>query len=313
MKITVIIPTYRRPVDLRRAIAALKLQTRPAEEIIIGTRDSDSETSNFLAEQRDPAISSSTVSEPGVIASMQAAVTRSTGDVVCLLDDDAEPAPDWLARIDERFTSNASLGALGGRDLLLDHPDMRATEPLTTRVGIITWYGRILGNHHRGDGTFRTVDCFKGCNAAIRGDLIREIGFEPRLRGHGAQVHWELALALDVARSGFDVGYDPAITVRHHIAERHDSDLTHRGVFSEVGLYDMVYNEHLVIRTRRSCIPSTAHLLWSFAVGWLEAPGLIQYLRLIRRRDPHRNHRLATTVRAIRNARFGDHHPTPCT
>lgn len=309
MKISVLIPTYRRPHDLARALEALKIQTRPADEIIIGTRDTDTETAAFLADH--PALTITRTAMPGVISSMQTAADRSTGDVVCLLDDDAEPAPDWIERIESRFAANPQLGALGGRDLLLDHPAMRAAETLTDRVGLITWYGRILGNHHRGRGDFRTVDCFKGCNAAVRGDLLREIGFEPRLRGQGAQVHWELALALDVAGRGFTVGYDPAITATHHIAERHDSDLTHRGVFSESGLYDMVYNEHLVIRTRRDRIPATAHLLCSVLVGWLEAPGLIQYLRLIQRRDPHRNQRLKTTLRAIRAARSGGGHDAP--
>jgi GT2 family glycosyltransferase len=195
------------------------------------------------------------------------------------------------------------LGIVGGRDLLQDHPELRQNETLLTRVGLFTWYGRILGNHHRGGGTYREVDLVKGCNAAIRGPLLREIGFARLLRGKGAQVHWELALCLDVKNRGFSVAYDPALQVIHHIAPRHDDDQIHRGRFSADGLYDMVWNEHHVVTTRAGAWRRRAHLAWSLLVGSPTALGIVQYLRLCLRKDPHRREKLAVTFRAVKDAR----------
>ena len=274
------------------------------DQVVLGVRDGDEETRAFLASlpperlQGLPLETAST-STPGAIASMSAAASKTDGEIVCLLDDDAEPEPDWLERIEARFREEPKLGILGGRDLLQDHPEMRRTEPTTQCVGVFKWYGRVLGNHHRGGGSYRHTQIVKGCNAAVRGPLLRKIGFEGRLRGSGAQVHWELALCLDVANEGYAIGYDPAIRVLHHVAPRHDSDLTHRGIFSPQGLSDMVWNEHFIIATRCHRARRCMHLAWALLVGTKTAPGAVQYLRLMRERDGNRAAKLKTTVRAI--------------
>ncbi|MGI8501337.1 MAG: glycosyltransferase family 2 protein, partial [Hassallia sp.] len=46
--ITVLIPTYRRPLDLVRCLEALKKQTRQADEVLVVVRDTDAETWTFL-------------------------------------------------------------------------------------------------------------------------------------------------------------------------------------------------------------------------------------------------------------------------
>lgn len=300
MRVSVIIPTFKRVEFLAHAMRGLAAQQRPADQIVLGVRTGDSET---LEAARSYPVETAEVQIPGVIASMSAAVARTTGDIVCLLDDDAEPPPDWIARIESLFEADSKLGIVGGRDLLQDRPEMRKAEPTTETVGLFTKYGRIIGNHHKGSGTLRHVHVVKGCNAAVRGPLLREIGFAQELRGKGAQVHWELALCLDIANRGYSVAYDPAVQVIHHIAPRHDNDLIHRGHFSAEGLYDMVWNEHRIVATRTGKARSTAHLAWSVLAGSLTAPGLMQYLRLTSRKDPHRNEKFSTTLRAIRDAR----------
>lgn len=303
MRLSVIIPTFKRREYLVKALRGLAAQQRPADQIVIGVREGDADTMEYLATVT-LAHEIALTSVPGVIASMSAAAARTDGDVVCLLDDDAEPLPDWLQRIEQHFAHEPKLGILGGRDLLQDHPEMRRQESLLERVGLFTWYGRILGNHHRGGGVYRPVDLVKGCNAAVRGPLLREIGFAQELRGKGAQVHWELALCLDVANRGYAVAFDPALQVIHHIAPRHDDDQIHRGKFSAEGLRDMIWNEHYVVVSRAGWLRSQAHLAWSLLVGSLTAPGLVQYLRLVLKKDPHRNERLSTTFRASLDARL---------
>jgi GT2 family glycosyltransferase len=304
MKLSVIIPTFKRPEYLAKALRGLAAQHRKADQIVLGVREGDSVTQEFLTSVPQPVETASTM-KPGVIASMSAAAARANGDVICLLDDDAEPLPDWLHKIEEHFAMEPQLGVLGGRDLLQDHPELRRQESLLLRVGVFTWYGRILGNHHRGGGACRTVDLVKGCNAAVRGILLREVGFIQDLRGKGAQVHWELALCLDAANRGFTVGYDPDLQVIHHIAPRHDEDQIHRGIFSSEGLRDMVWNEHHVVGTRAGTWRKGTHLAWALLVGSLTAPGLLQFLRLLARRDRDAREKLTATFQAAFAGRMG--------
>lgn len=91
------------------------------------------------------------------------------------------------------------LGA-AGRDLLQDHPEMRRTEPRILDVGRLHWFGRITGNQYRGGGKPRKVDVLRGSNCLFRGAFLRGAGLDEILRGQGAQVHWEVALALPVGR-----------------------------------------------------------------------------------------------------------------
>jgi len=305
MRISVLTPTYRRPEFLAKALAGLDRQERPPDQIVIGTRKGDAETHSFLAgkARSDRQIEIAETAEPGVIAAMSAASLRTQGEIVCLLDDDAEPLPDWIKRIEVHFERDPGLGFLGGRDLLQDHPAMRKAEKTTRAVGIFTPYGRILGNHHKGHGPARRVDFLKGCNAAIRGGLLRQVGFESRLRGEGAQVHWEMALCLDVARAGYHVTYDPAVQVIHHIAPRFGVDQSHRGGFSEDGLFDMVWNEHFVVASRAGRLKRASHLTWSLLVGSADAPGALRYFPCIVRGDKFVNVRIRTALRAIREAR----------
>jgi len=310
MSVSVIIPTFRRPTFLLKALRGLAAQSQLADQIVLGLRTDDRETESLIKNLPAglPSFETAYCDQPGVIASMQCALNMTRGDIVCLLDDDAEPVPDWIERIVARFAADDRLGMVGGRDLLRDHPEMRAAEATTEAVGILTWSGRFLGNHHRGGGAFRRVDTLKGCNAAARGDLIRGIGFEQGLRGSGAQVHWEIALCLDVATAGFDVAFDPEIQIIHHIAPRYGIDQGHRGVFSPEGLYDMVWNEHFVVSRRLPRGKRFRHWLWACLVGSTDAPGIVQYVRLFLRRDPDRRERFVITRRAIREGRRAQHH-----
>lgn len=305
LKISVLVPTYRRPQFLQKALGGLRRQTRSADEIVLGMRNDDEETARFLDAGGGEGlpIRRACVAVPGVLASMAAAASQATGDLYCFLDDDAEPLPDWLARIEAHFLAEVRLGALGGKDLLQDHPEMRQSEPVAARVGIFTWYGRILGNHHRGSGASREVHVLKGCNLAVSAHAFHQCGFEMSLRGDGAQAHWELALCLDLARLGYRIVFDPDLRVIHHIAPRPSADQIHRGGFSAGALHDMVWNEHRIVTTRARMARRTMHALWSWIVGSATAPGLLQYLRLRLRRDPDALLKWQTTRRAIAEAR----------
>ncbi len=281
-----IIPTLRRPDHLRRCLAAVAGQTVPATEVLVGVRADDAESIAVVAEyaERLP-VRVVEAQGIGVIGSMNSCVRESQGEFVALLDDDVEIPVDWLERTHRHFAEDSKVAGVGGRDLLQDHPEWRPKEPLARRVGIFTWYGRSIGNHHRGTGPARKVHVLKGCNCIYRGALLRRIGFDERLRGAGAQVGWELSLAFDVRREGGELVYDPGIQVIHWVAPRHDSDSLHRGAFDPIGLRNMVYNEQLIFGTKAPPGLRLFYLIWTLAWGSRFAPGWVRALLLRSRGD----------------------------
>lgn len=275
--ISVIVPSWRRPADLARCLRALAAQTHPPFEVVVGARVGDDETAEVVAKATGAfPVKVAGTPEPGVVAAMNAALALCHGEIIALTDDDAEPRADWLERLAACF-GDREVGAAGGRDWQPRERGDRAD------VGRVQWFGRVIGNHHLGAGPARDVDVLKGVNLAVRAALLHARGFDHRLRGEGAQMFWELSLSLWLRREGWRLVYDPAIAVEHHIAERHDADQRHRGVFAAAPQVDAVHNETLVLLEHLRGVARVAFLLWAIGVGTRIEPGLLQVPRLLAR------------------------------
>ena len=209
---------------------------------------------------------------------MNAGLAVTTGEVVALTDDDAEPRPDWLARCVALLRDDPAVGGVGGRDW---QPHEKWDEAV---VGTISWFGRGVGNHHLGAGPARDVDLLKGVNAVFRGDLLREIGFDKRLLGRGNVSHWEMSLCLTVRRAGWRLVYDPAIAVDHRPAVRQDGDVNTRGGFEPQSFINAIHNETVAVWDYLPPWRRGVYLVWAMLIGTSGAPGLAQVPRLVLQR-----------------------------
>lgn len=280
MTITAIIPTYRRPKDLTRCLQALHRQTRPADEVLVVVRDSDSDTWTLLKEFNFNLLQlrTVTVKVPGVVAALNAALDVAEGDIVTVTDDDAAPHHDWLERIESYYLLDKRIGGVGGRDWvywenkLLDDGNSEI-------VGQVQWFGRVIGNHHIGVGAAREVDVLKGVNMSFRRSAIAGIRFDERMRGTGAQVHFEMSLCLALRRSGWKIVYDPALAVDHYPAIRFDEDKRDR--LNEIAVLNSVHNETLVLLEHLPPIRRAVFFVWAILVGTQDALGLVQWLRFL--------------------------------
>lgn len=221
--VTVVIPSYRRPDQLARCLAGIAAQTLYPEELIVVVRQGDRETEDLLATWPG-GLTVVSVDSPGQVAALQAGAERVSTDIVAFTDDDAVPRRDWLAGLARHFR-DPSVGAVGGRDVVHGDVLSQSIEAGTAsgqfRVGLISTWGRLSGNHHVGVGPARDVDTLKGVNMAVRS---RVLAFPKGLRGAGAQVHNEVSVCLWVRLQGCRVIYDPSVVVDHFPAPRHDSD-----------------------------------------------------------------------------------------
>jgi len=314
--VSVIVPTYRRPDALRKCLGGLRAQTSRASEVLVALREDDAQSPMIVAEatQDLPEARPVMTPRPGVVAAMQAGLDASQGDIVAIIDDDAVPRPDWLDRIVRALAERSDAAGVGGKDVT--HVGGQTIAGEAHRVGVVQWFGRHIGNHHIGVGPPRCVDVLKGVNCAYRGRLLKSMGFDHRLRGQGAQVHWEMCLGLALRKAGWKLIYDPAIIVDHYPAQRYDAD--QREGFSYEARFDEAHNETLALLAYLPPAARGVFCAWSVLIGTRATPGLVQWARFALRGNPVIGRRLRATLagrlagrRTWRTTRASRNEPPP--
>ncbi len=280
MNITVIIPTYRRPKYLHNCLTGFKQQTRLADEILLIVRNSDRLTWEFLAsfDAEYLPLRTLTVKVTGVVAAMNLGLDAAQGDIVCFIDDDAVPRNDWLGKIEAHFGADPKLVGLGGRDRMYVD-GKKLVEGQKPIVGKLQWFGRMIANHNLGVGKPREVDFLKGVNMSYRRQAIANMHFDERMKGTGAQAHFEVSFCLSLKRAGCKLLYDPQIVVEHYLGKRFDEDV--RDHFNRVAFFNEVHNETLAIVEHFSPLKRIIFMTWAMLVGTRKAFGLVQLIRFL--------------------------------
>ena len=244
-------------------------------------RDSDTETWTFLEAFNSDLLPlrTLTVSVPGVVAAMNVGLEAAQGDIIAFTDDDAAPHADWLARIEAHFLSDDRVGGVGGRDWVYHGSELELEDGSRKVVGLVQWFGRVISDHHLGVGEPREVDVLKGANSSYRHSAIADLRFDERMRGTGAQVHFELAFDLALKRAGWKLIYDPMVAIDHYPAQRFDEDQRYK--FNELAWINKVHNETLALLEYLPSIRRAVFLVWAILVGTREAPGFVQWLRFL--------------------------------
>ena len=87
MKISVVIPTYRRPDSLNRCLEGLRRQVRPADEVLVVTQDGDQESLEIAAVLSHwPAVKVLRQAGGGAVGQYNLGLDSSRGDVIAITD-----------------------------------------------------------------------------------------------------------------------------------------------------------------------------------------------------------------------------------
>lgn len=294
--ITVIIPTYMRVHSLAKCLLGIQNQTLLPQQTIVVVRKSDHDTQNFFSQHSSDFnnifLQIVMVEEPGQIAALNTGLAHATNEIVSFTDDDAIAHNDWLERIEEYFRQNSQIAGVGGRDFL--YLNNQLLHKIVNQVGQITWYGRIIGNHHLGTGNARQVMHLKGVNMSFRRALIQSIGFNKYLWGQGAQYRNELGLCLTLHYQGWQIFYDPAIAVDHYPGVRHDEEK--RNEFQSGTVINASHNEMLTFLSNLRSWQRWTVILYCLFIGTILAPGIVQWLRLLLTKQPNATERLWSSL-----------------
>lgn len=272
MRISVIVPTYRRPQELTACLDGLRRQNVAPLEVLVVHRADDAETVDLLSRRlpAEPVLRALGVGEPGVVAALNRGLEHATGDVVAMTDDDAVPRPDWIERLANAYRM-PRIGGAGGRDVL-HFAGATPDYPLTEKVGYTTWYGKTYGNFHCAGGTARAVEMLKGVNMSFRRAAIGSLRFDARLMGEGAQIANEMMFSFAVRRAGWELIVDPQIVVDHYPAQRHEID--QRTGKGDLPLRHLHHNVTLCFLEHAGVGRTLASLLWRLLIGARKQAGL---------------------------------------
>jgi GT2 family glycosyltransferase len=191
----VIITTHNRREDLRRTLDVLAQLDPPADEIWIAVDGCSDGTEDFLrADYPHCRLLVHRISR-GSIASRNELARAADCDLLLSLDDDSYPLePDAIARMRDIFEKNPRLA-------VADFPQRSDEFPAT------------LAEEDFGPARF--AGSYSDCGCAYRRATLLELGghFEPFWHAYE-----EPDFALRCAAAGWQIRFEPAITIRHHFS-----------------------------------------------------------------------------------------------
>jgi GT2 family glycosyltransferase len=264
LKISVVIPTYRRPESLCRAVESVCRGRRLPSEIWLVGRKGDAETEAAIRglasrfSSRVP-IHDAWVTVPGHIPPVEEGVRLATGDLVAFIDDDVTVPPDWLGKMVSRVCEDR-VGVVGGRVIV------PGVEPprLKGHPGEFSWYGKHWGNLGWLNGTAPIdVSGVVECNWIWRRELITSVFFDPVMNFDDGFMYG-LDLCLQAREKGRRVIFDPLVEVNHHLVSRSpglDRQDRPRRLFSYCRNYTYLMMKHLSVWRK------PIFLFWWFLVG----------------------------------------------
>jgi cellulose synthase/poly-beta-1,6-N-acetylglucosamine synthase-like glycosyltransferase len=218
--VSVVVPTRDRPDQLRRCLAAVADQTRPADEVVVVDDAS-----------RDPAAVRAVVAAVpearlvpgegrGPAAARNRGVAEAAGVVVCFTDDDCRPEAGWLAVMVDRFTREGrATAAVAGPTVTADASNVFAVA------------SQVVTNHlsaSSADPVAGTREFAPTSNLAAWREILLAAPFDERFPLAGGE---DRDWCANVIRRGDRIRFEPAAVVRHH------QDLTFAGFWRQQQRY----------------------------------------------------------------------------
>lgn len=208
--ISFVIPSMReRRADLLRCLAALRRETdgAPAEALVVV--EDDAAAAGFAAESSVSLAVRAVVQPGGAARRRNAAFALLRGDVVALVDDDAEPMPGYGRALAARFADGCDRVVQGAVWPAFEEEPEAELAPVLFSVGGFNRVGAA-----RRDDVFISANCaFTRAVLARTGPMREDMGPGSGGVPWGDDTEWHGR----ATRLGYATEFDEAIAVRHRV------------------------------------------------------------------------------------------------
>ncbi len=220
--LTAVVVTYRTPAELAAALASLRAQTRPPDEIIVVDNGAADGTPLPAMDELDGARILRPGHNVGYGAGCNAAAAQAKGDELLFLNADVVLTAEACAELSDRLTADANVAVVGPRIYSGGRLQQSARAFPSLRTGVLgrrSVLTRLLVRARRYPAELRPayggggqVDWVSGACMLVRRSSFDEIGgFD-----EGYWMYWEDAdLCRRIADSGGRVYFEPAAIVHH--------------------------------------------------------------------------------------------------
>jgi glycosyltransferase involved in cell wall biosynthesis len=213
---SVVIPTYDRPADLERCLAAIAAQDYPAFDVIVVDNAPRSTATEEVARRWNARYVRQ--DRRGLCRARNRGALVSSADIIAYLDDDSIPEPQWLSGLSQEFEDPLVM-AVGGR-----------TIPVRVETEAERLFAQLRGNSYNHPSRIvvdkSTPRWFEqcsfggigaGCNMAVRRKAFEVWpGFHERTdRGTAVYGGGEHHAFVSLVNLGYRVAHTPNAVVRH--------------------------------------------------------------------------------------------------
>ncbi|MFH1928784.1 MAG: glycosyltransferase family 2 protein [Chloroflexota bacterium] len=213
--ISVIIPNWNGTTLLPGCLDSLRTQTHPDYEVILVDNASTDDSVEMIRREYPEVRVLELARNLGLTGGVNAGIAIARGEIIALLNNDAEAAPAWLTELEAALARHPEAGSVASKMLLYDHPktinsagDFYRTDGIPGNRGV--W--------QQDDGEFDQEDfVFGGCGGAVayRRTMLEQIGlFDEDLFMYCEDVDlsWRAQLA------GWGCVYAPLAVVHHRLS-----------------------------------------------------------------------------------------------
>lgn len=149
------------------------------------------------------------------------AALEASGEIICFLDDDNLPAPDFVKNAVQAFRDHPRAGALGGRVL-----PVWETTPSALALAVQDFALAICDRGNQAFEYDRNVGPV-GAGLCLRAEVLRQVYRNKKIpgsvvgrTGSGFGGGEDLAIAILVWQSGHTCWYEPSLIIRHLLPAR---------------------------------------------------------------------------------------------
>jgi len=223
--ISIIIPTYNREKELKKAVeSTLRQSYSDFEIIVVDNGPSTDNTMEVVESFKDSRVKYVVTDLKGCIFARNIGAEAAKGEILLTLDDDIEFINgDEMAKLAETYKNDDRIAVVGSIELSSrDETTTKSVEVLPPEVGKISRKGdfntsfKLLEGHGIAD-----VDHVRSAFMAIRRDVFNEVGgFNERYNARGLGFRYESDLCLKVKKAGYKVVVNPDIKIWHKAAQR---------------------------------------------------------------------------------------------